>query len=354
MAGIAQNVTFKRASERKLKDQAAKINAIFDSTAMLIWTIDKNMRIVAFNKVFGDEHFTLLGKEMSIGSDFVELMQDYISKEGYKNLKDRFKEVFKGNNQQFEGVLNSIDGREIWMEVFLNPIYSENNEIKEISCLSHDITEKKLIQEQMRETISEKEILLQEVHHRVKNNLQVISSILNLQSSYVKDENSLSILRESQNRIKSMSFIHESLYQTKDFAHIEFRDYILSLSKNLIHSYSLSKDKITLRTKLSQIFLSLDQAIPCGLIVNELVSNSLKYAFEKDKEGEIFISLEENKNILTLVIGDNGIGLPPGFDYENSESLGLQLVYTLVDQLDATIKVETTNGTKYLITFEKQ
>lgn len=354
MAGIAQNVTFKRASERKLKEQAAKISAIFDSTAMLIWTVDKNMRIVAFNKVFGDEHFKLLGKEMSIGSNFVELMQDYIAKDGHKILKDYFKEAFKGNNQQFEGMLHSIDGRKVWMEVFLNPIYSENNEIKEISCLSHDITEKKRIQEQMRETINEKEILLQEVHHRVKNNLQVISSILNLQSSYVKDENSLSILRESQNRIKSMSFIHESLYQTKDFAHIEFREYLLSLSKNLIHSYSLSTNKITLNTNLCETFLSLDQAIPCGLIVNELISNSLKYAFENDKSGEIFITLEENKNILTLVIGDDGIGLPPGFDYENSESLGLQLVYTLIDQIDATIKVETTNGTKYLITFEKQ
>ncbi len=354
MAGIAQNVTFKRASERKLKEQAAKINAIFDSTAMLIWTIDKHMRIVAFNKVFGDEHFKLLGKDISIGSNFVELMQDYIAKDGAKNLKDYFKAAFQGKNQQFEGAVNSIDGRKVWMEVFLNPIYSENNEIKEISCLSHDITEKKRIQEQMRETINEKEILLQEVHHRVKNNLQVISSILNLQSSYVKDENSLSILRESQNRIKSMSFIHESLYQTKDFAHIEFREYLLSLSKNLIHSYSLSTNKITLNTNLSETFLSLDQAIPCGLIVNELVSNSLKYAFQNDKSGEIFITLEENKNIITLVIGDDGIGLPPGFDYENSESLGLQLVYTLVDQLDATIRVETTNGTKYLITFEKQ
>lgn len=354
MAGIAQNVTFKRIAEQKLREQTAKINAIFDSTAILIWTIDKNMRIVSYNKVFADSHRKLLGEEISIGTNFIELIRAYTKKEPYKNLIRYFKMAFKGDRQQFEGVLHSVAGEKVWMESFFNPIYSENNEIKEISCLSYDITDKKATEAKMRETISEKEILLQEVHHRVKNNLQVISSILNLQSSYVKDENSLTILRESQNRIKSMSFIHESLYQTKDFAHIEFSDYILSLSKNLIHSYSISTQRIKLNPQMDKCFLSLDQAIPCGLIANELISNALKYAFEDEREGEIFIGLTENKNILRLVIRDNGIGLPPDLDYENADSLGLQLVYTLIDQLDATIKVEIEEGTKYLITFEKQ
>lgn len=354
MAGIAQNVTFKRVAEKKLKEQAAKINAIFNSTAILIWTVDENMRIVAYNKVFADQHFKLLGKEVSIGTNFVELIKAYVSKQGYANLKKYFKAAFKGKSQQFEGVIYSSSGKKVWLENFLNPIYSETNEIKEISCLSYDITEKKRTEEKMIETIHEKEILLQEVHHRVKNNLQVISSILNLQTSYVKDKNSLNILRESQNRIKSMSFIHESLYQNKDFANIEFSEYILSLTKNLIHSYSISTDKISLNTELNRCFLSLDQAIPCGLIANELISNALKYAFENTKDGAIFLGLEENKNTIKLVIGDNGIGLPDDFDYENSETLGLQLVYTLADQLDATIHVEVSNGTKYLITFDKQ
>jgi two-component sensor histidine kinase len=206
----------------------------------------------------------------------------------------------------------------------------------------------------MRESIREKEILLQEVHHRVKNNLQVISSILNLQSSFVKDKNSLNILRESQNRIKSMSFIHESLYHTKDFSRIDFSDYLLSLTNNLIHSYSLERGRIRLKTDLTTIYLSLDQAIPCGLIVNELISNALKYAFTESTDGEIFVGIKEQNNQMLLTIADNGIGMPKDFDVENSNTLGLQLVHTLAEQLDARIELHTQKGTKYLITFDKQ
>ncbi len=354
LAGIAQTVTFKKTAEKKLKDQASKINAIFNSTAMLIWTLDKNMRLVAYNKVFADKHFSLLGIEVSIGSNFLKSLKPNVSKEAYNELERYYKSAFNGENQQFEGVLHSADGEKRWMETFLNPIYTEHNEIKEISCLSHEITDKKIIEARMRESIHEKEVLLQEVHHRVKNNLQVISSILNLQSSYVKDENSLNILRESQNRIKSMSFIHESLYQTKDFAHIEFTDYILSLSKNLIHSYSITTGSIILNTDLEPVFLSLDQAIPCGLIANELISNALKYAFPDRSKGMISVRIREENEKIRIEIGDNGIGLPKDMDYKNSDSLGLQLVHSLIDQLDATIKVNTDKGTNYLITFDKQ
>src|SRR5690554_697521 len=354
LAGLAQTITFKKTAEKKLKDQASKISAIFNSTAMLMWTVDKKMRIVAYNKVFADQYFKLLGYEVSIGSNFLKDIKSKVSPENFITLEKFFIGAFKGENQQFEGVLHSDQGEKKWMESFLNPIYSEHNEIKEISCLSHEITEKKLIQKQMEESIREKEILLQEVHHRVKNNLQVISSILNLQSSYVKDENSLNILRESQNRIKSMSFIHESLYQTKDFAHIEFSDYILSLSRNLIHSYSLTTSGIKLVTDFEKTHLSLDQAIPCGLIANELISNALKYAFVDRDGGEISVSIKDSKGKIEMEISDNGIGLPEDLDYRNSDSLGLQLVYTLIEQLDARMEVETSKGTKYLITFEKQ
>lgn len=354
LAGLAQTITFKKAAEKKLRDQASKINAIFNSTAMLIWTVDRNMRIVSYNKVFADQFFKLLGEEVSIGSNFIAALKSKIEPANYELLEEFFTAAFKGENQRFEGVLHGDEGEKKWMESFFNPIYSDHNEIKEISCLSHDITEKVLIQKQMEESIHEKEILLQEVHHRVKNNLQVISSILNLQSSYVKDENSLNILRESQNRIKSMSFIHESLYQTKDFAHIEFSDYILSLSRNLVHSYSMTTSGIKLVTDFEKTHLSLDQAIPCGLIANELISNALKYAFVNTDHGEIGISIKDKDGKIEMEISDNGIGLPEDLDYENSDSLGLQLVYTLIDQLDAIMKVDTSKGTKYLITFEKQ
>lgn len=354
VAGISQTVTYKKAAEKKLKAQAAKIQAIFDSTAMLIWTVDKEYHIVSYNKIFADQHFKLLAREVSIGSNFLEILRKNLREDAYEELCDYFNGAFIGEKQQFEGRIFGRDETKMWMETFFSPIYGEDNMIKEISCMSYNVTDKKIIEQKMQESINEKEILLQEVHHRVKNNLQVISSILNLQSSYVKDENSLSILRESQNRIKSMSFIHESLYQTKDFSGIEFGGYILSLANNLVHSYSLEVGLVKLTTEFDDMHLSLDQAIPCGLIANELISNSLKYAFDKGQHGELFISAKHKDSKVTLIISDNGKGLPEGFDYENSDSLGLQLVYTLKDQLDASIQVFTKKGTKYLITFDKQ
>jgi two-component sensor histidine kinase len=291
---------------------------------------------------------------VSLGSNFIDLIEENLKRESFENLKKYFSLVFQGERQEFEGLLYNTDGKKIWTQTFLNPVYSEDNEVTEVACMSYEITEKKVIEEQMIETIREKEVLLQEVHHRVKNNLQVISSILNLQSSYVKDENSLKILRESQNRIKSMSFIHESLYHTGNFSQIEFSQYIYSLTTNLIHSYSYEKGNIKLETDFEKTFLSLDQAIPCGLIVNEIISNALKYAFDPEVGGEIFCSIVTKDNNIELRIGDNGVGMSSEIDYRNSDTLGLQLIYTLIEQLSATIDVDTESGTKYFITFEKQ
>lgn len=354
VAGFSQTVTFKKLAEKKLRNQTAKISAIFDSSAMLIWTVDKKNRIVSYNKIFADKYFSLKGKDVSLGSYFLDIIEENLKQESFESLKKYFDLAFEGERQQFEGLLYNPDGVKIWTQTFLNPIYSEDNEVSEVACMSYEITEKKVIEEQMIETIREKEVLLQEVHHRVKNNLQVISSILNLQSSYVKDENSLKILRESQNRIKSMSFIHESLYHTGNFSQIEFSEYIYSLTTNLIHSYSYEKSNIKLNTDFEKTFLSLDQAIPCGLIVNEIISNALKYAFAPEEGGEIFCSIVTKDNKIELRMGDNGIGMPSTIDYRNSDTLGLQLIYTLIEQLNATIDVDTESGTNYFITFDKQ
>jgi PAS domain S-box-containing protein len=353
VAAIAQDVTFKKAAERKLRSQAAKIQSIFDSSANLIWSLDSDFRLVSYNKVFAEVHQRLLKSEVSIGSDFIKMIKGSISSADRRSMTTILKNAFKGKTEHFVGKLHA-EKEEVWMETFLSPIQSHDDEVTEISCMAYDVTAKMEIEKEMRNSIREKEILLQEVHHRVKNNLQIISSILNLQSSYVDDDNTLSILRESQNRIKSMSFIHESLYQTKDFSGIEFTDYILSLAKNLIHSYSVGIGHIKLKTDFEKIFLSLDQAITCGLIANEIISNSIKYAFEEDKQGEINISVKMQEEKVEIKIGDNGKGLPQDFDFEKSESLGLQLVYTLADQLDASIEVNSKNGTNYLITFIKQ
>lgn len=354
LAIIAQTVTIRKAAEKILREQAGKINAIFDSTALFIYTLDREYRLVSYNKMFAQQHFALFGKEVCIGSDFLQTAKGAVKLELMMALRDKIDLVFSGKTQRFESEVITPTGRTRWVENFYNPIYGENDDINEISCLSFDITAKKEIERSMVESIKEKEVLLQEVHHRVKNNLQVISSILNLQSAYVKDDASLAILKESQNRIKSMSFIHESLYLTNDFAQIDFGEYLLALTKNLIHTYGLSQSHIVLDSDIDSICLGIDQAIPCGLIVNEIISNALKYAFVDRRDGNIRLSLKVYDEKVKLRIGDDGAGLPVGFDYRQAESLGLQLVHTLIEQLDGTIELDNEGGTSYLITFVKQ
>jgi two-component sensor histidine kinase len=201
-------------------------------------------------------------------------------------------------------------------------------------------------------SIKEKETLLQEIHHRVKNNLQIISSILSLQRSYVKDQGTKDILRESINRIRSMSVIHETLYKSKDFAFINFSDYLLGLSKEIIATYK-SDPQLTLTVvkDLSDLNFNIRQAIPCGLIVNEIITNAVKYAFHSRSEGEIYLSINKDSENVYLEIGDNGSGLPTDFVIEEADSLGLQLVQTLVEQLVGTLTIDHSNGTLFKIVF---
>ena len=182
--------------------------------------------------------------------------------------------------------------------------------------------------------------------------MQVISSILNLQSSYVKDVYALNLLKECQNRIKSMAFIHESLYQTKNFESVNFSEYVATLTKNLVHTYSFNTQKIKLILTLDKLFLNLDTSIPCGLIINEIISNSLKYAFPDNRDGIIFVTLKSNNNKVELEAGDNGVGIPLSIDLKQSQTLGLQLVDTLVEQINGTVILDRTKGTKFKIEFK--
>jgi len=248
--------------------------------------------------------------------------------------------------------LRGEDGRAIWVECFLNPIAGERG-VKELSCMAYGITDRKEAELKLRQSLSEKEVLLKEVHHRVKNNLQIISSIMSLQSGHVDgDERILELLRVSRDRIRSMSFIHESLYQNKDFSSIDLGTYIDGLSRNLVMSYSLTGN-IALERDLKRVELVLDQAIPCGLILNELISNSFKHAFPNGRPGVVQIALNLSGEQVSITVKDNGVGLPEGFSTKNDGNLGLELVRTLVEQLDGKLDVKTGDGVAYLLTFER-
>jgi PAS domain S-box-containing protein len=215
-----------------------------------------------------------------------------------------------------------------------------------------DITERKRVEQQMMSSLQEKEVLLKEIHHRVKNNLQIISSLLNLQSGKISGENPTHMFLESQDRIRSMALIHEKLYQARDMARVDFAEYVRSLTANLVRSY-MSGHNVRVYVDIEGISLGIDTAIPCGLIINELVSNALKYAFPQDERGELHIGMCYDGNAYTLIVADNGVGLPRGFDFRETGTLGLQLVIMLVKQLDGMIDVDTTNGTLIRITFSE-
>jgi len=221
--------------------------------------------------------------------------------------------------------------------------------------LEKEVAERKRAEEKIKASLKEKELLLQEIHHRVKNNLQVISSLLKLQSEYIEDKQAFQMFKDSQNRIKSMALIHEKLYKSKDLAEIDFKIYINDLAYELFRSYEIDPSKIALRMDVKDISLRIDVAIPCGLIINELISNSLKYAFPQGREGGIKIALRSiNKNKIELKVKDNGIGLPEDFDFRKTKSLGLHIVTILVeDQLDGKIELNRAGGTEFKITFKR-
>ena len=214
--------------------------------------------------------------------------------------------------------------------------------------LARDITDRKQAEEQIKASLKEKEVLLKEIHHRVKNNLQIVSSLLYLQSRKTSDDQVLSVLRESQTRVRSMALIHEKLYQCDDLANINLADYIRSLTSYLLNSYGVATHMVKLSVNVESAPLGLDRAIPCGLIINELVSNALKYAFPQGRRGEILVGLlRDGVGKLILTVKDNGVGLPEDMDIDDTPSLGLQLVNTLVRQLDGTIEVDRRGGTEF-------
>jgi two-component sensor histidine kinase len=217
-----------------------------------------------------------------------------------------------------------------------------------------DITERKKVEEKLKKSLDEKEVLIKEIHHRVKNNLMVISSLLNLQSQYIKDKEALSIFRESQNRARSMALIHERLYRSSDLKRIDFGDYIKTLSTDLFHSYITDPRQVQLNMQVENLMVDINTTVPLGLIVNELITNSMKHGFAGDAKGEISIDFHKDGDEFVLVVEDTGVGFPDDIDFRNTSTLGLQLVNNLTTQINGKIELNKENGTKFRITFKEQ
>lgn len=240
------------------------------------------------------------------------------------------------------------NGNEFPVEVGLNPIRTPQGMMVLASVIN--ITERKQQELQLKTALKEKELLLAEIHHRVKNNLQIIDSLLGMQSDMLVNAAAVSLLRESQNRVKSMALIHQILYESSDFANVDFSSVLRALVSNLQYSYALDASRIQVRIDTDPVFLPIDISIPLGLIVNELCSNAMKYAFGEQDSGAIEISLKYTEpHVLQVYIADNGAGIPDAFDLENSSTLGLQLVHLLSEQISAELIFQRKNPTSFTL-----
>jgi len=239
-----------------------------------------------------------------------------------------------------------------WFYVAVDPILDQDGNLHGAVHIMSDITAHKKADEAVKTSLAEKEVLLREIHHRVKNNMQVMISLLSLQAQSSSDPEVVNLLKESQNRIRTMAIVHEKLYRSNDLAHIDFSEYIESLSVHLFQFFSVEPRRVGLLRETEAIPLDINNAIPCGLILNELLSNALKYAFPDGRQGLITVGFRRRPGaLLEISVRDNGIGFPAGLDFRRTSSLGLQLVNMLAGQLDGTLELSRDGGTEFRIVF---
>jgi PAS domain S-box-containing protein len=340
MFGTVQDVTDRARVEQALRDNQNFLRAILDNSSAIIYVKDLDGRYLLINRRFE----TLFHVDRSSAAGKTDY--DVFPAERADAFREYDRSVVEaGEPLEFEEIVPQDDGLHTYVST-KSPLLDSEGRTYAVCGISTDITERKRIEEETRISLREKEALLKEVHHRVKNNLQIISSLLTLQSRHVADPTAREVLAESQGRVRSMALVHEALYRSPSLANVEIAPYIESLCAHLYRSYGIDSRRIALRIAVPELTLDLDRAIPCGLLINELVSNALKHAFPGDRPGSISVAfLADDGGAYRLVVADDGVGLPADLDVCDAPSLGLQLVSSLTDQLRGALEVDSAHGT---------
>jgi len=348
LVGVSRDMTVRRQTEDALKKSEELLRALFEHANDAIFLIDLNGVHIRVNKKAAD----LTGYEMEelVGKS----VRDLVVPREYSDAENKLRGLLEGKTfPLYERIFRKKDGTEFPIEVNVALIRDGEGRPLCVQSIVRDITDRKRKEGALRTALLEKELLLKEVHHRVKNNMQVVSSLLSLQKQFINDPALSEVLRESQRRIKSMALVHEKLYQSQDLSQVAFGNYIRSLVAHLVTSQQNQEDQIIIHFDLEDLFFDIQTAIPCGLIINELVSNAFKHAFPKNRKGEISIRLKHlDGDSFLLAVKDNGVGLPDDFSIDVSQTMGMQLITLLCEQLEGRIEIDRSAGTEFRLTLK--
>jgi PAS domain S-box-containing protein len=349
---LQEEIRVRKKVEEALKKSEDRFRQVAENAREWIWEVDREGLYIYSSPVVED----ILGykpEELVGKKHFYDLFHP---EEGEKMRELAF-EVFSKRETFREFVTPNIhkNGKTVWLSTSGVPIFDENGEFIGYRGADIDITERIKAEEQIKISLRENEILLREIHHRVKNNMQIVCSLFNLHKNSIKDKEAYQIILECQNRIRAMALVHEKLYRTESFSDVNLKEYIRDMVNNLIEFYEVNPDKIVLKIDIEDnILLDINSAIPCGLIVNELITNSLQYAFPGGMKGEINIKVRLIDNEIRMSITDNGIGLPADFHKKKTESMGFFIIDTLIRQLNGKIEIRGNNGAKIFISFRRK
>ncbi len=341
--GAQLDITTRKWAEEALRESEERFRALIEQAADAVMVHDESGQMLMANARVCE----------SLGYSRVEMLRlnvaDFEMNFDSENVKAHWQALSNGASMRVDGLHQRKDGSSFPVEVNVGLVQFDGKRV--MLAIARDVTLRKQHEAEIKASLHEKEVLLKEIHHRVKNNLQIICSLLNMQADAVADAATRLAFDESRNRVKSMALIHEQLYQTPDLAHIDLGEYLETLVASIQRSAGGNSSHVTFELDCQSVALDIDRAVPCGLIVNELLTNALKYAFPDEHSGTIKLQLRAENQAVTLQVRDDGVGIAPDFNWEESDSIGLQLVSALTEQLEGNARLDNDNGAIWTIRF---